>query len=698
MAKKDLSAIRNLAVIGHGGVGKTSLCEAVLYNAKVTTRLNRVDEGNSILDYSAEEIERKSTLSSSMAMIPWKKMEIFCMDTPGYTNFLADTKGVLKVMDAAVVLVSAISGVKVETEKVWGYLSDYELAPMIFVNKMDRERADFYKAVEMVETSLEVQPIVMQLPIGKEEDFKGVFDLLTMESCSYADGKISRSSEIPAEIQEQVDSFREKLVETAVETDDQLMERYLEGGEVSEDEIRMAIAKGTVEGQFVPVYCGSALQNVGVDLLMDGVVSFLPAPDQVGELRTIEGVNPKNDESVTRKPSADDPLVAQVFKTVVDPFAGKLNFFRVFSGVLKSDSTVLNTRSDEKERMGTILRLTGKEQKPVTEVGVGEIAAVAKLKNTITGDTLCDENAPIRLSPIIFPEPVISFAVEAKSKGDEDKLGQALHKIAEEEPSLKIERHEETSELVVSVMGMVHMEVILARMKQKFGVEVNLKEPKIPYKETIRKKSEVQGKYKKQTGGHGQFGDVWIRFEPLPKGSGFEFAEKIVGGVVPRQFIPAVEKGLNESIRKGPLAGYPMVDFKATLYDGSYHSVDSSEMAFKVAASMALKKGCLEANPVLLEPIMKMQIMVPDDFVGGVISDLNSRRGKVLGVDAKGNTQIVAAEVPMAESMKYVATLRSITGGRGSFELVFDHYAELPAHLSDKVISEAKSGASESED
>ncbi len=698
MAKKDLSAVRNLAVIGHGGVGKTSLCEAALYNAKITTRLNRVDEGNSILDYTSEEIERKSTLSSSMAVIPWKKSEIFCMDTPGYTNFLADTKGVLKVMDAAVVLVSAISGVKVETEKVWGYLSDYGLAPMIFVNKMDRERADFYKAVEMVGTSLGVQPLVMQLPIGKEADFKGVFDLLTMESCIYADGKVSRSSEIPAELKDSIDSFREKLVETAVETDDQLMERYLEGGEVSDEEIRAAIAKGTVGGLFVPLYCGAALQNIGVDLLLDGVVSFLPAPDQIGERRTIEGVDPNNDETITREPSPDEPLAAQVFKTIVDPFSGKLNFFRVFSGVLKSDSTVLNTRSGEKERVGSILRLTGKEQKPVSEVGVGEIAAVAKLKNTITGDTLCDENAPIRLSPIIFPEPVISFAVEAKSKGDEDKLGQALHKIAEEEPSLKIERHEETSELVVSVMGMVHMEVILARMKQKFGVEVNLKEPKIPYKETIRKKSEVQGKYKKQTGGHGQFGDVWIRFEPLPKGSGFEFAEEIVGGVVPRQFIPAVEKGLNEAIRKGPLAGYPMVDFKATLYDGSYHSVDSSEMAFKVAASMALKKGCLKADPVLLEPIMKMQIMVPDDFVGGVISDLNSRRGKVLGVDAKGNTQIVSAEVPMAETMKYVAALRSITGGRGSFEIEFDHYAELPAHLSDKVIAEAKSGEAETED
>ncbi len=698
MATQDLTEVRNLAVVGHGGVGKTSLCEAALFNAKVTTRLNRVDEGNSILDYSAEEIERKSTLSSSMAMVPWKKKEIFCMDTPGYTNFLADTKGVLKVMDSAVVLISAVSGVKVETEKIWGYLCDYGLASMIFVNKMDRERADFFKVIERIESDLEARLLVMQLPIGKEADFSGVFDLLTMESCTYTGGTVSRSGEIPAELKDPVDSFREKLVETAVETDDALMERYLEGGEITDDEIRSAIAKGTTERQFVPVYCGAALLNIGIDLLLDGVISFLPAPDQVGEERAIEGVNPNNEETVVRKPSPDEPLVAQVYKTIVDPFAGKLNLFRVFSGVMKSDSTVWNGRSNEKERVGTILRLTGKEQKSVSEVGVGEIAAVAKLKNTITGDTLCDENAPIRLSPIIFPEPVISFAVEAKSKGDEDKLGQALHKIAEEEPSLRIERHEETSELVVSVMGMVHMEVILARMKQKFGVEVNLKEPKIPYKETIRKKSEVQGKYKKQTGGHGQFGDVWIRFEPLPKGSGFEFAEKIVGGVVPRQFIPAVEKGLTEAIRKGPLAGYPMVDFKATLYDGSYHSVDSSEMAFKVAASMALKKGCLEAGPVLLEPIMKMRIMVPDDFIGGVISDLNSRRGKVLGVDAKGNTQIVSSEVPMAETLKYVATLRSITGGRGSFELSFDHYAELPAHLSDKVISEAKSGESAPED
>ncbi len=693
MAKKDPSSVRNMGVIGHGGAGKTSLCEAMLYNAKVTTRLNRVDEGNSILDFLSEEIERKTSISSSMAAMPWNGSEIFLMDTPGYTNFIADTKGVLKVMDSALVLISAVSGVKVETEKVWSYAAEYGLPAMIFVNKMDRERADFYKAIEGIESALNKTPLVLQLPIGKEAGFKGVFDLLKMQAHEYAadgSGTFQTSSDIPSELKEQIDSYREKLIETAVEIDDALLERYLEGEEISEDDLLVVISKGTLSGKFMPLYCGAAPRNIGVHHLMDGIVSFLPSPVACSEEKPVQGTDPKTEAETTRKASAEEPFSAQVFKTIVDPFTGKLSLFRVYSGTLHVDSTVLNANKEEKERVGHILRLNGKEHKQVTEVGVGEIAAVAKLKNTVTGDTLCDEKAPIKFSPIVFPDPVISYAIEPKSKGDEEKLSNALHRICEEEPTLKVERHKETLELIASVMGEVHMEVILAGLKRKFGVEVNLKEPKIPYKESIRKKVEVQGKYKKQSGGRGQYGDVWIRFEPLSKGAGFEFDDKIVGGSVPRQYIPAVEKGLVEAIKKGPLAGFPVVDLKATLYDGSYHDVDSSEMAFKIAASMALKKGFESSIPVLLEPVMKLQVVVPDDFIGGVISDLNSKRGKVLGFEARGTSQVVSAMVPMAETLQYSASLRSISGGRGFFEMQFDHYQELPAHLSEKVIEAEK--------
>ncbi|MEK6775709.1 MAG: elongation factor G [bacterium] len=695
MAKQDPSFVRNLGVIGHGGAGKTSLGEAMLFNAKVTTRLNRVDDHNSILDFLPEEIERKSSISSSMAMATWNATDVYFMDTPGNTNFLADTKGVLKAMDSALVLLSAVSGVKVETEKVWNYATEYGIPKMVFINKMDRDRADFYRAVESMESILKKTPLIVTLPIGKEAGFKGVFDLLTMKAFKYADngsGTFETSSEVPEELKDEVESYREKLVETAVESDDQLLERYLEGGEISDQELLSAIAKGTLSGQFVPVYCGSAARNIGVHQLMDGLVSFLPSPVNSSDLNPIKGTSPKTSEELTRRPSSDEPFSAQVFKTIVDPFAGKLSLFRVYSGVLRSDSTVLNATRDEKERVGHLFCLYGKDQKPVDEVGAGQLGAVAKLKNTSTGDTLCDEKAPIKFSPLIFPEPVISYAIEPKSKGDEDKLSNALHRISEEEPTLRVHRHEETLDLIASVMGEVHMEVILSALKRKFGVEVTLKAPRIPYKETIRKKVEVQGKYKKQSGGRGQYGDVCIRFEPLPRGGGFQFVDEVVGGVVPRQYIPAVEKGLLDAIKSGPLAGAPIVDIQASLYYGSYHDVDSSEMAFKIAASMALKKAWTEANPVLLEPIMKLQVMVSDEFIGGVISDLNSKRGKVLGFETRGVSQVVTALIPMAETLQYSASLRSITGGRGSFEMKFDHYEELPAHLSEKVIEAEKKG------
>ncbi len=681
--------LRNVAIIAHGGAGKTSLAEAMLFNSGSTARLGSVDNGTSVLDSEPEEIKRKITLTSAIHHFDWQGKHINIIDTPGYANFIVDTKACLRVTGGAVVIVSAISGVKVQTEVVWKYADEFEIPRVVFISKLDRERADFDRAVGEMEATFKCFPLVLQLPIGKEEDFVGVVDLVTMKAMLYGNDQSGKFTveDIPDHLQDAAEEAREAMIERVVEADDDLMEKYLSGEEITITEIYQATHEGAMTGKFVPVVCGSAMKNIGVQPLMDLICSCLPSPlerpSQVAEILA-EG------EEQRLIPDADAPFSALVFKIISDPFTGQLSLFRVYSGTLTSDSSCFNSSKDRKERIGQLLKLEGNKQVPIDKCVPGDIVAVAKLKETVTWDTLCSEKAPVRLKRFEIPAPVISFSLRPKSKGDEEKLGGALSRLMAEDPTISINRNEQTKELVVSGMGQVHIEVTVDRIKRKFGVDVELDAPKVPYKETIKGTVSVQGRHKKQSGGRGQFGDVWLKIEPLPKGGGFEFENKIVGGVVPRQYIPAVEKGVQEAMVGGVLAGYPVVDFKVSLYDGSYHTVDSSEMAFKIAGSMAFKKGVIDAKPVLLEPIMLMEINVPNDYMGDIIGDLNSRRGKVNGVEPMANSQLIKSQVPMSEVLKYAPDLRSMTGGRGMFTMEFSHYEEVPSHLTAKIIEAAK--------
>ncbi|MCD6429689.1 MAG: elongation factor G [Deltaproteobacteria bacterium] len=681
--------LRNVAIIAHGGAGKTSLAEAMLFNGGSTARLGSVDNGTSVLDSEPEEIKRKITLTSAIHHLDWQGKHINVIDTPGYANFIVDTKACLRVAGGAIVIVSAISGVKVQTEAVWKYADEFEIPRVVFISKLDRERADFDRAVGEMEAIFKCFPLVLQLPIGKEEDFVGVVDLVAMKAMRYGNDQSGKFSveEIPDHLQAAAEEAREAMIERVVEADDDLMEKYLGGEEITVEEIYRATHEGTMTGKFVPVVCGSALKNIGIQPLMDLVCSCLPSPLE-RPLQIAEILAEGEDQELI--PDADAPFSAIVFKTISDPFTGQLSLFRVYSGTLTSDSSCFNSSKDRKERIGQLLKLEGNKQIPIDKCGPGDIVAVAKLKETVTWDTLCSEKAPIRLKGLELPAPVISFSLRPKSKGDEEKLGSALSRLMAEDPTITIDRNEQTKELVISGMGQVHIEVTVDRIKRKFGVDVELDAPKVPYKETIRGTVSVQGRHKKQSGGRGQFGDVWIKIEPLPKGSGFEFENKIVGGVVPRQYIPAVEKGIQEAMIGGVLAGYPVVDFKVSLFDGSYHTVDSSEMAFKIAGSMAFKKGVVDAKPVLLEPIMLMDINVPNDYMGDIIGDLNSRRGKVNGVEPMANSQLIKAQVPMSEVLKYAPDLRSMTGGRGMFTMEFSHYEEVPSHLTAKIVAASK--------
>ncbi len=690
MKKYEPVTIRNAGIFSHGGEGKTSIVEAMLFLSGENTRLGRVDDGTSLMDYEPEEVERKVTISSSVASFEWGKNKINFVDTPGDDNFVADAKSCMRVVDGAVVVVGAVSGVQVQTEKVWQYADEFEIPSMVFINKMDRERADFERALADVQKSFSDKSILaIQLPIGKEENFKGVVDLLAMKAYVFkGDGSGAFDTvAIPAEYQAEADKYREKLVETAVETDDEIMERYLNGDEITEEEIEKCLREGIWQRKIAPVICGSAAKNIGVQMLLDTITRYFPPPIYKGEA---EGIDPKTGNPVKRTVSAEQPFSAFVFKTITDPFAGKLTLFRVYSGEIHPDMTVLNTTNDEKERIGQIFYLVGKKQKPAGFASAGDIAVIAKLKNTGTGDTLCDEKAPIKYPAVVSAPPLISFSLQPKAKGDEDKLNTSLSRLMEEDQTVKYTRDDQTKEFILSGMGQVHIEVIVERMKRKFGVDVELKEPKVPYKETIKGTVKIQGKYKKQSGGKGQYGDTWLELAPLPKGTGFEFVDKIVGGAIPRQYIPAVEKGIVEAMNQGMLAGYPVTDFKVTLYDGSYHDVDSSEMAFKIAASMGFKKGLEMAHPTLLEPIMKIEVIVPDEYMGDIMGDLNSRRGKIIGVESKGHNQVVKAAVPMAEILKYAPDLKSMTGGRGTFTIEFSHLEEVPAHILPKIVEAAK--------
>jgi elongation factor G len=697
MANIDVDKIRNVAVIAHGGAGKTMLVEAMLFDSGSINRLGNVEDGTTTTDYEPEEIARKITITSSLAFCDWDGHKINLIDTPGFINFVEDARGCLRVVDGAVIIVSAISGVKAETEKLWKYACEFEVPSVVFVNKMDKDTANFSAAIGEIEKAFGTEVLILQVPIGSGNSFTGIVDLIKMKAFKFNNGKVEES-DMPSDILSVVDEYRKRLVEKIAESDDTLLEKYLEEGGLSDEEIIKGIREGSLTKRFIPVTCGSAIRNIAIPQLLDALLLCLPSPAEMARISPIRGKNPKDGKEVERKPLPTDPFSAYVFKTIADPYAGRLSIFRVYSGVLKADSTVLNATTGAKERIGQVFYLLGKKQVAAQIAGPGEIGVVAKLKDTYTGDTLSDESNPIVFEKVRFAEPLISYAIEPKSKGDEEKVSSALSRILEEDSTLRFQRDEETKEMLLSGMGQVHLEVTLERLKRKFGVEVLMKTPKVPYRETIKVSTRVQGKYKKQSGGRGQYGDCYIEVEPLPKGGGFEFVDKIVGGAIPRQYIPAVEKGVVEAMQEGVIAGFPIADLKVTLYDGSYHTVDSSEMAFKIAGSMALKKAVQDAKPVLLEPIMKVEVITPDDTLGAVIGDLNSKRGRVQGVEPQaGGNQKIAALVPMAEMLTYANQLHSLTSGRGLYSMEFSHYEEVPGHLSQKIIADRQAQKKEKE-
>ncbi|MEW6001730.1 MAG: elongation factor G [Nitrospirota bacterium] len=688
MANIEVDKIRNVAVIAHGGAGKTTLVEAMLFDSGSIDRMGNVEDGNTTTDYEPEEITRKITITSSLAFCDWNNYRINIIDTPGFINFIEDARGCLKAVDGAIVIVSAISGVKAETEKVWRYANEFELPRIVFVNKMDKDNANFLMAVGELEKSFETEAIPLQIPIGSGSSFTGIVDLIKKKAYKFNNGR-AEESEIPSDILHEVDEYRKRLVEKIAESDDTLLERYLEGGDLTEEEIIKGIKEGSLTKRFIPVTCGSAGRNIAIPQLLDAVILCLPSPEEMARISPIIGKNPKDGTEVERKPSNKEPLSVYVFKTIADPYAGRLSLFRVYSGTLRADSTILNTTTGAKERVGQVFYLMGKKQIPAQAIGPGEIGVVAKLKETYTDDTFSDESHPIVFEKVKFADPIISYAIAPKSKGDEEKVSTSLHRILEEDPTIRFQRDDETKEMLLSGMGQVHLEVTIERLKRKFGVEVLMKTPKVPYRETIKATARAQGKYKKQSGGRGQYGDCWIEIQPLPRGGGYEFIDKIVGGVIPQQYRPAVEKGILETMREGVIAGYSLTDVKVTLYDGSYHTVDSSEMAFKIAGSMALKRAVLDAKPVLLEPIMKVEVITPDDSLGAVIGDLNSKRGRVQGVEPQaGGNQKITSLVPMAEMLTYANQLHSLTSGRGLYSMEFSHYEEVPSHIAQKIIAE----------
>jgi elongation factor G len=682
----EIGKLRNVAVVGHGSVGKTALVEAMLYSAGAVTRLGRVDDGTTTTDWDPDEIRRKISINTSIAWCDWKGHRINLVDTPGYGDFIPDARAGLRVVEAAVIVVDAVAGVQVQTEKVWKFATDDNLARAVVVNRLDRERADFFRTLESLNRRLKGRLVPLYIPIGEEAGFRGAVNLATMKAITYTDGK-SVDGPIPPELADRAKEYREKLVEAAAETDDELLNKYLEEGALEDTEMLKALRIGIAQGKIVPVLCASASKNIGAQQVLDLIVGEFPSPADRGE---VTGTDTKTKQEGTRAADAKAPVTALVFKTLADPHVGKLSLFRVYSGTLKADSTLVNPSKGTRERMGHVAWLQGKTQKNVEALGPGEIGVVMKLKETLTGDTLADEASPFELPRITFPEPAISFAIQPKTRGDEDKISNALARIAEEDPTVHYHFDPETKQLLVSGLGNLHVEMVVERMKRKYNVDVNLLPPRIPYKETIKGRAEGQGKYKKQTGGRGQYGDTWLKLEPLQRGGGFEFVDDIFGGAVPRQYIPSVEKGVRDAMKRGVIAGYPVVDLKCTLYDGSYHDVDSSDMAFQIAASMGFQKVFMDAGPILLEPIMNIEVTCPSENAGDVIGDLNSRRGRIVGMEPAGETAVVRAQAPMAEMLTYEPSLRSMTGGRGAYSMEFSHYEEVPAFIAEKVVKEVK--------
>ncbi len=682
----EIGKIRNVGVVGHGGVGKTTLVEAMLFASGAVTRLGRVDDGSTITDFDPDEIKRKISINTSVAYCDWKGHRINLVDTPGYGDFIADARAGLRVVEAAVVVVDAVAGVQVQTEKVWKFATEYNLPRVVVVNRLDRERADFFRTFEALGRRLKGRLVALHIPIGEESGFKGFVDLVKMKAVAVAGSKPSEG-DIQGELADRAKEYREKLVEAAAETDDELLSKYLDEGSLGEPEMLKALRAGIAEGKLVPVVCAAAVKSIGVHALLDLIVDSLPSPADRAE---VVGTDLKTKQAGARAADAKAPVTALVFKTLSDPHIGKLSLFRVTSGTVRADSTLLNPGRGARERMGHVSWLQGKTQKNVETLGPGEIGVAQKLKETLTGDTLTEEAQPFELPRITFPEAAISFAIQPKTRGDEDKISTALARIAEEDPTVHYHFDPETKQLLVSGVGSMHVEMVVERMKRKYNVDVNLLPPRIPYKETVKGRAEGQGKYKKQTGGRGQYGDTWLRVEPMARGGGFEFVDDVFGGAVPRNFIPSVEKGVRDCMKKGILAGYPVVDMKVTLYDGSSHDVDSSDMAFQIAASMGLQKVFMDARPILLEPIMNVEVTTPADHAGDVIGDMNARRGRIVGMEPAGETAAVRAVVPMAEMLTYESSLRSMTGGRGGYSMEFSHYEEVPAFLADKVVKEAK--------
>ena len=678
--------IRNIALVGHGSSGKTSLAAAFLFDTGGTSRLTKVDKGNTVTDYDPDEIERKISINATPCFCEWKDHKINVIDTPGYSNFLWDTRAALRAVDGAAVLVDAVAGIEVGTEKVWEMIEERGLPRVFVINKMDRENANFGRTLESIQQFFGRAAVPVELPIGEEKNFAGVVDIIEKKAYLFEKDESGKMSEgpVPAALVDEVERRNKELVELVAESDEKLMEKYFEKGELTPEEFRAGLKKSILHHQIFPVFAASGMTNIGAQTVLDGILAYMPSPVDVGAVKArIKG----EDKSVP--PSPDAPFAAIVFKTISDPYTGRISLMRVFSGRTNPDGTVFNATRDIDEKLGGLFFLQGKEQVAAGQAKAGDIVATAKLKVTATGDTLNAKGSGIDFEPIKFPLPSISFAIEPKTRADEDRISQATHRIIEEDPTVRIERDPNTSQLLISGNGELHVRIITERLKKRYNVDVELKPPKISYLETIKGKADVQGRHKKQTGGRGQFGDVWVKFEPLPRGKDFEFEDKIFGGSIPRNFIPSVEKGLQEARKKGVLAGYPTVDFKAILYDGSYHDVDSSDIAFKIAASKAYKKGLREAKPTLLEPVVNVEIYTPEAYMGDIMGNLNGRRGKVQGMEQKGTMRVLKAQVPMSEMLDFEPTLTSITGGRGSFLMEFSHYEEAPSHIQQKIIAEA---------
>jgi elongation factor G len=677
MEQYGLDNIRNLVLLSHCGAGKTALSEAILFTAGAISRLGKVDDGATTSDYDPDEVKRKISLNLAMLPCQWKGAKINLIDTPGYSDFVGEVKAAIRVSEGAVIVVCAASGVEVGTEQVWSYSEEANLPRLVLVNKMDRENANFYRAVDEVQSKFGSKCLPVQLPIGAHHDFQGIVDLMAMKAYI---GSKTEEAEIPSSMQTQVDSFREKLIEAIAEVDDKLIEKYLGGEEFSQEELSNGLRQGIVSGRIVPILVGSALQNVGINWLMDAIYNYLPSPKE----REVIIAGDSGKQAV--EPSQDAPLEALVFKTSADPYVGKLTYFRVYNGVIDSNSQVWNATQNDVERIGQLFILRGKTQEPVSQIGAGDMGAVAKLSLASTGDTLCSREKPVKIEPILFPEPAFSEAVYPKTKADLDKLGAALSRLSEEDPTLRVRRDTDTKETILSGIGETHLEVAAEKMMRKFGVGVELEIPKVPYKETITAPAKAEYKHKKQTGGHGQYGHVMLEVEPLPRGSGHEFVNKVVGGRIPRNYIPAVEKGVNEAIHEGVLARYPVVDIKATVYDGSFHPVDSSDICFKIAGAGALRKGLSQGQPILLEPIMNIIITIPEDFTGDIVGDLNTKRARVQGMNPEDGNNVIEAQVPLAEVLRYAIDLKSITQGRGSYTIELSYYEEVPSHITQKII------------